>query len=242
MTRWVAATVLALLAWTGPARAVEYRLLVASLHDKSFAYYLDGAPSHGRSEAPMERLERALDAADIPAGAMLLGRSLRPARGEERAAFGAGLVKVKVSRLEGQRRWEVLAWEGKPGERSLWVFSSGRMHDQEIARVALKGAGPLRPYIPSRISSAPAAVVSMPLGFLAFHADRGGLWAKYLSRGLGLESGIAAVVGVNDNPTMTDSLYVLVEHPPAPATFKVVVGWVRRPSTSWSDIEGGGWQ
>jgi hypothetical protein len=242
MMRWVAATVLALFAWTGPAWALEYRLLVASLHEKSFAYYLDGAPSHGRSEAPMERLERALDAADMPAGAMLLGRSLMPARGEERAAFGAVAVKAEVSRVEGMRGWEVLSWEGKPGERSLWVFSGGRMHDQEIARVALKGAGPLRPYVPSRISSKPAAVVSMPLGFLAFHAERGGLRERYLARGLGLDGGIAAVVGVNDDPTMADSLYVLVEHPQGPVTFKVVVAWVRRPSTSWSDIEGGGWQ
>lgn len=61
----------------------------------------------------------------------------------------------------------------------------------------------------------------------------------YLSRSIALGQGIAAVVGENSNPSFADRVYIMVEHPPRPTTFKAVVGWDRRRSADHSNLEGG---
>lgn len=51
--------------------------------------------------------------------------------------------------------------------------------------------------------------------------------------------GIAAVVGENSNPSFVDWVYLVIQHPPRPGTFKVVVGWERRRGADRSNLEGG---
>jgi hypothetical protein len=230
---------IALLAWAPAAQAVEYRLQVANLHERAFAHFMDGKLGRGAGELTMERLERALETGGVSSGAFV-GRALVPARGQDAAGFAAVAVRPEVRPAEGAQRWDEAVWDGKPGERSLWVIPGFRTHQQEIVHVALKGRGPLRHYLPYRIAGGwqPVPVAGLPLGFLHFHQERGALWERYLARAVAFPEGIAAVVGVNDNPTFADWLYILVEQPAEPTTFKVVVAWDRRPSTSWSDIEG----
>ena len=48
------------------------------------------------------------------------------------------------------------------------------------------------------------------------------------------------MIGINDNPSFADWVYLVVEHPPKPTTFKAVIGWERRRSSDRSNFEGPG--
>jgi hypothetical protein len=47
------------------------------------------------------------------------------------------------------------------------------------------------------------------------------------------------VVGENSNPTFADWVYLVIQNPPAPTTFRAVVGWERRRGADRSNLEGG---
>ena len=81
-------------------------------------------------------------------------------------------------------------------------------------------------------------MVAYSLTFLRFYADRGDLWNRYLSRSVSLADGLAAVIGINENPSFADWVYFVVEHPARPTTFKAAVGWERRRSADRSNFEG----
>jgi hypothetical protein len=210
------------------AEAVQYRLQVANMYRESFAYYFDGPIGTGSGELVMSQMEKALDEGAIPRGALFSDRTFRYAWDAVAQSFEA--VKVIT--------------EGKPGERSVWVIMPGSINYREAAQVALKGAGPeaaLRYYIPYKvaISARPETVVGYPLSFLRFYEGRDALlWRRYLSKSLSLAAGVAVVVGANDNESLADWVYIVVEHPPQPTTFKVVVGWDRRRGGDHSNFEG----
>lgn len=228
------AFVLGLSLWGGvfPAQAVEYRLQVANLYQSSFSHFLNGKIGRGEGELRMERLERSLDSAEVGAGAVLY-RPVQVARETLAAAFAASKARGEVKPAEGNRRWDEVVWQGKPGERSVWVIAPSATHHQEVVHLAIKGNDTLRYYIPYGISgrARPATAVAFPLQFLQFYEERGNLWDRYLSKAVTLERGIAVVVGVNQNPTFADWVYIIVDHPSEPAPFKVVVGWERRRGT-----------
>lgn len=211
------------------AQAFEYRLQVASVHERSFAHFLDGRIGRGEGELTLGRLEGSLDRAEVPSGALLY-RPVEVAREAAAAAFGAAKVRGEVRLAERGRLWDEVVWEGQPGQRSLWVIAPSATHEQEVAHLAIKGKNGLRYYLPYRFSGGgkPAAAVAFPLEFVWFHEERGTLWQRYLSRALSFEDGIAVVVGVNQNPRFSDWVYILVDHPPASTAFKVVVGWDAR--------------
>ena len=99
----------------------------------------------------------------------------------------------------------------------------------------------MRYYVPYHVTgeSAPGAPwCAYALVFLRFHADRSDLWSRYLSRPFRSSDGLAAVVGINDNPSFADWVYLVVEHPAKPTTFKAVVGWERRRSADRSNFDG----
>lgn len=230
-----------LLVWAGavPAEAVEYRLQVANLYQTSFSHFIDGKIRGGEGELTMERLERSLDGGQTPAGAFLY-RPVQVARESLAAAFGASKARGEVKPTEGKRLWDEAVWQGAPGERSVWVIAPTTTHDQEVVHLALKGKDTLRYWVPYGVSgnSRPASAVAFPLQFLQFYEERGTLWDRYLSKSVSLREGIAVVVGVNQNPTFADWVYIVVEPPAAPTTFKVVLGWGRRRSTETSNAEG----
>lgn len=226
-----------------PAAAVEYRLQVANLHEEGFTHFFDGPLGTGSGELVMNRLEKALDSADVGSGARLSDRV--PTRFRARAAESWGAVRVRgeINPADGPRQWDEIVWDGKPGERSVWVIATTTTHVQEVKHVALKGWTPgsaLRYYIPYNVTvnPAPESVIAIPLNFLRFYEDRPGLWDRYLRKSVALGEGIAIVVGVNDSPTFADWVYLVVQHPPQPAGFKVVLGWARRISADKSSKEG----
>ena len=235
------------LAVVGPAGAAEYRLQVANLYRESFVSYFDGPLGTGSGDLVMERLGRALDTAQTPEGALLFDRPLRYGWEAVAASFRAVKVIAQIKPAEGSRRWDEVVWEGTPGERSVWVIAPTTTRTQEVVQVALQGVGgreppALRQYLPYRVTGSPApqTVVTYPLPLVRFYEDRGpALWDRYLSRSTGLGQGIAVVVGENSNPSFADWVYIIVQHPPQPTTFKAVVGWERRRGSDRSNLEGG---
>lgn len=223
-----------------PAGAVEYRLQVANLHEQSLRHFVNGRVGTGSGELALDRLEQALDAGNVGSGAFLPDRLVQVPREGVAQAFGAVLARAAVKPGEGKQLWDEVVWEGKPGERSVWLIAGSTPHVQEVRGVALKGSNGLRFYLPYRVTGKPApqAVVAYPLQFLRFYEDRGGLWERYLSKSVGLGDGIAAVVGINEGGAFPDWVYVVVQHPAEPATFKVVVGWDRRENVDRSSKEG----
>ena len=119
--------------------------------------------------------------------------------------------------------------------------------DQEAAHLALQGTAlsggeppALRFYIPYRgtASPTPQTDVSYSPDFLRFYEGRGPvLWDRHASWSVGPGQGIAVVVGENPNPSFADWVYIVVQHPPQPTTFKAVVGWERRRGAG-SNLEG----
>ena len=232
----------------GPAGAAEYRLQVTSIYRESFVHYLEGPIGTGSGELVMERLGRALETAKVPEGALLFDRSLRYGWEALAGSFRAVKVIAEVKPAEGSRRWDEVVWQGNPGERSVWVIAPTTIRTQEAVHVALQGvpvgsgeSPALRYYVPYRVTGSPSpqTVVTYPLPLLRFYEDRGPtLWDRYLSRSTGLGQGIAAIVGENSNPSFADWVYVVIQHPPQPTTFKAVVGWERRRGSDRSNIEG----
>ena len=178
------------------------------------------------------------------AGALLTDRVFRYGWDEILRGFGAVKARATVSPGEGRRRWDETVWEGSPGERSVFVISASAGNHQEVYQIALKGqadGSTLRYYVPYQVTGnpRPAPVVAYSLTFLRFYADRGGdLWNRYLSRSVSLADGLAAAIGINENPSFADWVYFVVEHPARPTTFKAAVGWERRRSADRSNFEG----
>jgi len=131
----------------------------------------------------------------------------------------------------GHPMWDEVRWEGRPGERSVWmVLPSGRGVPERLYRAVLTGAGPPRQflaYVPTRGTR--SAAVKYPLPFLWAYESRGTVWERYVSGSIDLSQGIGAVVGENDNQSFPDQVYLIVEHGAQPTTYKAMLLW-REPA------------
>ncbi len=219
-----------------PAHAVEYRLQVVSLWESAFTSFLKvGELGEGASGPGLDRLQASLDQGRIPSGVVLYDRPLRWSSVAVAQAYGAVRVLAEIKPGgEGEQRWDEVKWNGKPGERSVWmVIPSGKGRPQQLYHVALKGTGPIRhftPYVPAR--GLKVAAASYPLNFLWGYEDRGpALWDRYLSRSLDLTNGIGAVIGENTNRIFADQAYLVIEQAAQPTTYKAVLVW-REPGSN----------
>jgi hypothetical protein len=104
---------------------------------------------------------------------------------------------------------------------------------QELARLALKGAGPLRHYEPAGITASGERLVAvrLPLGALLAEQEKRTFWSEYIRPALNVSGGLGAVVGVNDDRTHPDMVYLVVSHDPVPTVYKAVLVWRRVPET-----------
>ncbi len=77
---------------------------------------------------------------------MLYDRTLRWSSVAVAQVCGAVRVLAEIKPGgEGEQRWDEVKWDGKPGERSVWmVIPSGKGRPQQLYHVALKGTGPIR--------------------------------------------------------------------------------------------------
>jgi hypothetical protein len=227
-----AAALAALLVPALPAQAVEYRLQVTSIFSSAYVSFLKARElKDGASGPGLDRLESSVDRGDLPRGAILFDRRVQPVRESLGRAYGGARVVPRVTLGgEGSTIWDEISWEGTPGERSVWIVSPQILVEQELFNAALRGTGPMRNFQPYGLprSGSRVTVVSFPLNFLWFHEERGGMWDRYLARGLDLTGGIGAVVGVNTNAMFPDQVYIIVQHAEAPTTYKAVLVWRRR--------------
>jgi len=222
-----------LLAAAPAAEAVDYQLDVASLWDTALYRYTKPAElKEGATGAGLDQLEQSVDQGTVPVGTVLGDRTLR--WGSESAARAYATVRVLAEISpggEGHPRWDMVRWQGQPGQRSVWlVAASGRGRPERLSRAVLQGTGPLRQfeaYGPT--AGARSAVVKYSLNFLWFHESRGTVWERYLSQSLDLSEGLGAVVGENDNVTLPDHVYLIVLNAARPTTYKALLLW-RGPS------------
>ncbi|HME93957.1 MAG TPA: hypothetical protein VKN16_07065 [Methylomirabilota bacterium] len=216
-----------------PARAVEYRLEVVNLWETALYAYAKAAELHDGASGPgLERFQQSLDDATMSRGVVLGDRTLRWASESVARAYGTTRVLAEIRPGgDGHPIWDEVRWEGKPGERSVWmVLPSGRGRPERLYRAVLKGDGPPRqfqPYVPTRGTR--SAAVKYPLAFLWAYESRGTVWDRYVSGSIDLSQGIAAVVGENDNQSLPDQVYLIVEQGAQPTTYKAMLLW-REPA------------
>jgi hypothetical protein len=226
------ALVTVVLAAPTPARAVEYTLEVADLIDSAFRYFVKGPVGRGEGELAMPELARALDQRNLSRGALLYDRDIYPAGDGVAGSYGAVPIRpTAYSSSEEKGFWKTVRWEGKPGERVVWVLIPATMHWREVRELALAGpSGELRYYIPYEVTLSPKLSRAVAYSLATLRSGEGGslLWERYLSRAVDLSEGLAAVVGrggING-----DWVYLLVEDPPEPTTFRAIIGWTYRGS------------
>jgi len=209
------------------AAAVEYRLLVVNVETTALFHFLDRASGWGQGEARLERLGRALDSSTLQSGTFLSADVQAPSPAVA-AAFSTAVATGTPVNGGAAGQWTGVRWDGRPGERAVWVVSATRSWMSDVHDLGLAGpGGDLRYFIPYRsaIKQASTAAVSYPLEFLEAWQGRPRLWERYLAPVLDLRQGLAAVVGVNPNAHFADRIYLVVDQPAAPATFRAVIAW-----------------
>jgi len=210
------------------AEAVEYRLRVVNLLEEAFARFIDPGRLVSAEDDRLDRLESALDQGRMPAGVVLYDRALVPATTATARAFAASVATplAAPAPVDG-RAWTEVAWEGKPGERSLWIIEGAGIHYQEVRHAGLRGvAGVVRHFLPFGAPLRPSRlrVMATSVEFLDFWSDREDFWRAWLASRVDLADGIAAVVGRTAR-LRPDRVYVLIEHAPAPTTYTAIFAW-----------------
>ncbi len=224
-------TLLALGLWASEASAVEYRLQVVSVWEQSFVSFVRiGELRDGASGPGLDALEARLDDGDIPNGALLHDRHVVPLAAPVAKAWSAVPVQAPV-KIGGGRHdpWDETRWEGTPGDVSVWLVVPSTRRPQEVARLAVRGTGPLRHFQPytAPMWSAPLVAVRLGLGYLRGLEERDAVWSRYAGKMLDLGQGIAVVVTTGDR-VFADEVHVVIRHGTEPTRYKVVLGWRMR--------------
>jgi len=207
---------------------VEYRLEVANLWETALYPFAKPAELRDGASGPgLEQLEASLDQGAMPHAVVLRDRTLRWSSEAVAHAYGTVRVLAEIKAAGDGTRWDEVRWEGKPGERSVWmVLPSGSGRPQRLYRAVLKGAGPPRQfmaYVP--VNGSRSAAVKYPLNFLWSYEERGLIWDRYVSKSLDLGDGLGAVVGENFNQAFPDTVYLIVQQGAEPTTYKAVLLW-----------------
>jgi hypothetical protein len=228
---WVGIGLLGVLLVSQPAHAVEYRLLVASVFDTSLTSFITANElTYGASGPGLQRLETAISTGGIEWGDMPAGRPLTGvADSVARAWSGVGIHADILRGGVDEGRWDEVRWEGKPGERSIWLIKvTGNYRPQSVQRVTLEsGARPVRLYPPYVFTggSGRLAVMEIPQPLLAFSETKGNVWDKWVGKGLDLGQGIGAVIGLSANALNADLVYLVVQQGDQPTSYRAVISW-----------------
>jgi hypothetical protein len=146
-------------------------------------------------------------------------------------AYGGVPVRVDVKAGgDGTERWDEARWEGTPGERSVWVVRSQGRRPGDLYRLAIRGWGPLRHFLPYTTTNGAyeLPVVKMPLDYLFFHQGDADFWADRIAPVLDLAEGIAVIAAARQGGVAADEAYIIVTHGAEPATYEAVLGWRER--------------
>ncbi len=242
MLGWLIAPILlGLFLLPSSLEAVEYRLRVASVQEPAYFHFADRDGALPDSPFSLNRLKSALDRGEVPSGVFVSSRDLVPATAGTARSFDAVVVRP-AGELREEGQWQEVRWEGKPGERVVWVVQGQGVHLQEVTGVGFMagGNGQLRHYIPhgASLSAASTRATRFPLALIESWEGRPGLWQKWLARYVDLREGIAAVIGQNRNPVFADSVFLVIQQGSAPATYTTAIAWRNREPTRTNQWEG----
>jgi hypothetical protein len=225
----VVVCLLAVLALEAPADAVEYRLKVANIFDEAMTSFLSFGESNDGATGPgFQRLAALLDQGSGDRGMNVTHRPLNAVPDGIARAWGGVAIRAQIARGGVNSYWDEVRWDGKPGERSIWIVKpNGRESPQAVNHVILKGTTPLTLYQPYSVGCGKNRVPVMQLGIslIAFQESRGDVWDKYVAKNLNMAHGIGAVVGVNNDAVLPSLVYIIIEQGPAPTTFEAVITW-----------------
>jgi hypothetical protein len=228
------------LALPASAGAVEYRLKVASVFDPSLTSFLaPGELNDGATGPGFQKLSAFLDEGSGDRGMIVTQRPLAAVPESIARAWGGVSVTAPIARGGVTSYWDEVRWDGKPGERSIWIVKAdGRMRPQTIKHVVLGGTTPLsieQPYS-ADCGKVRLPVLKMPIPLMAFQERRGDVWDKYVAKSLDMRHGVGVVVGTNSDAVLPDLAYIIVQQGPEPTTFEVVLSW----GSSNAESPGGG--
>jgi len=236
----VAVSMLVVLAMHAPAAAVEYRLKVANVFDQALTSFLSyGELNDGATGPGFARLAAFLNEGSGDRGMIVTQRPLASVPDSIARAWGGVAVNAPIARGGVVSYWDEVRWDGKPGERSIWIVKSdGRMRPQNVKRIVLGGTTPLTIYqaYSADCGKIRVAALQMPIPLMAFQEERGDVWDKYVAKSLDLSHGVGVVVGSNANAVLPDLVYIIVQQGPEPTTFEAVLSW----GNSDAEAPGGG--
>jgi hypothetical protein len=211
-----------------PAWAVEYRLQVANINDRTFSTYEGKANSWTSQKEPMGRLEARLDDNQFSRAAILPGHHVELL---EDPAYG-GTTPTRVSLLPATRYqdWSTYVFDANPGDTVTFVVRTDMIAWQQAVDVAADANGTLR-----RLSiggpgifGGSREVPQVSQDFLANAVDRG-TFPQWVAQQAKAVDGMSLVVGQGDNPEYDpDRVYITLKLPPQPHTFQAVIGWQDR--------------
>ncbi len=226
-----------------PLEATEYRLRVASVQESAYFYFAETDGAHPDSPFSLNRLKSALNSGEVAPAVFVSSRDLVPATAGTARSFDAVVVRP-AGELRQEGQWQEVRWEGKPGERAVWVVQGQGVHFQEVVGVGLTvaEARQFRHFIPqgASLAAAPLRATRFPETLIDFWDGRSGLWQRWLGRHVDLREGLAAVVGQNRNPVFADSVFLVIQLAPTPTTYDVVIAWRNRKPTRTNQWEGAG--
>lgn len=212
-----------------PAWAVEYRLKVANVFDDAMMSFLSPGELHDGATGPgFQRLAALLNQGGGDRGMNVTHRPLSAVPVEIARAWGGVAIQAPIARGGVVSFWDEVRWDGKPGERSIWIVKpNGLENPAAVNHIVLKGTTPLALHQPYSVGCGTNRVPVMQMGIplIAFQESRGDVWDKYVAKNLDLRQGIGAVVGLNNNAVLPSLVYIIVEQGPAPTTFEAIITW-----------------
>jgi hypothetical protein len=210
---------------TLPAWAVEYRLQVANLDYLTVSAYTDPQPGQP-GEGSLHRLEARLDTGEFPASAVIPGREVQLL---EDPRYG-GTIPERLSILPTTRdqAWTTLIWNANPGDTMVFVVKSDMAGWQEAYFIGANPEGTLRRMRlggPSLFGGRAYEVPQVAYDFLANAVDRGTFPSWMVENAQSLNGMSIAIGRGRDRFYRPDRVYVVLQLPAEPRTFKVAIGW-----------------
>jgi hypothetical protein len=209
-----------------PAWAIEYRFQVANLDFLTVSAYTDRSQPGQPGEGSLRRLEMRLDTMEFPASAVIPGRDVLLLQDP---AYGGRIPdRVAVLPTTREQAWTTFVWDANPGDRVVFVVKSDMSAWQEAWFIAANPEGTLRRLSlggPSWFGRRSYEVPQVSYDFLANAVDRGTFpsWMAEHAKSL---NGMSIAIGRGrDRFNRPDRVYVVLQLPAEPRTFKAVIGW-----------------
>lgn len=207
------------------AKPVQYHLQVTHLDFGTFSTYLDKAAPGRSEESSMQRLEGRLDRMEFPTAAVIPGRELQLLT--EPGYGGKPPTRLATVPTPKEQSWTTLVWEGNPGDTIAFVVKSEMRAWQKVRALAGNPEGTLRDLsIGGRglFGQQGRQVPDVAFDFID-HAARRGTFTSWLEGNAKPINGMSAVVGRSSERSTPDRVYTVIQLPPEPRTFKLVIGW-----------------